>query len=436
MSREILLVPGSHRHADFSDCLKSPSQYRPTVQELSESSENAEINTMRPGMNPKIRQLPLITWLGGPYAILLQLSHPAIASASCAHSRFVIDALSRLRRTAAYIVSLTHGTEREQLLISGMITRQHCFIKNRNRADKGGHEYDARDPELQKWVAATLFKGIMLVDGVFSSSSVFPSSSNSVTQKATRKSWEEALNSDRNAPNFLTKPSIAPEEERPSSWLFAACQYLGIKPPRVAMSRSEKEALLKEARHLATSLDMPPEMWFSSLDDFEFYFEGMITRGLFVSPTKVLLPGNPAVPVSGLAVTSKEMGLNFLYKMKLPIWLFWLPSLMRLLARAWLPDNLRRGFGLSSLDWEQTHTGGFSGPGNNNHGTEIRTDMGLHEGLIWTTVMRWAYIIFIWFVWLVDWLMPMWLENWIIGFMVRDMEFAAGEIERTGRWPM
>ncbi|KAM7214774.1 DUF2236 domain containing protein [Rhypophila decipiens] len=434
MSREVLLVPGNHRHADFSDRLKSQTQYKPTVWGLSESSKNAQSNTMRPDMNPKIRQLPLITWLGGPYAILLQLSHPAIASASCAHSRFVIDAISRLRRTAAYIVSLTHGTEREQLLISGMITRQHCFIKSRNHDAKGGHKYDARDPELQKWVAATLFKGIMLVDEVVSSSSLFPSSYSPVTKKATRKSWEEALNSDINGPKLLTKPSIIPEEERPSSWLFSACPYLGIKPPRVAMSRSEKEALLKEARHLATSLDMPPEMWFSSLDDFESYFEGMIIQGLFVSPEKGLLPGKPAVPVSGLATTSKEMGHTFLYEMKLPIWLFWLPSLMRLLARAWLPDNLRREFGLSSLDWERIHTGGLSG--NNEHGTEIRTEMELHEGLIWMTGMRWTYAAFVWFVWLNDWLMPMWLEDWIIGFMVRDMQFAAGEIERTGRWPM
>ncbi|KAM7187324.1 DUF2236 domain containing protein [Rhypophila sp. PSN 637] len=435
MSRQVLLVPGGHCHADLRDCLKSPAQYKPTVRELSQSSKNAESHTRRPSMNPKIRQLPLITWLGGPYAILLQLSHPEIASASCAHSRFVIDALSRLRRTAAYIVSLTHGTEREQRLIAGIISRQHTFIKSQNHKIEAGSGYDARDPELQKWVAATLFKGIMLVGEVFSSSSVFPSSSSAVTEKATRKSWEDAITFVTIEPKVLTEASMIPRAERANSLLLTTCQYLGIKPPRVAMSRSEKESLLKEARHLATSLDMPPEMWFSSLEEFQFYFEGMITRGLFVSPEKVLLQGKPAVPVSGLAATSKKMGRTFLYKMKLPIWLFWLPSLMRLLARAWLPDHLRREFGLSSLDWERIHTGGLMS-GNKVHGTEIRRDMELHEGLIWTTVMRWAYIIFIWFVWLVDWLMPMWLESWIIGFIVRDMQFAAKEIERTGRWPM
>lgn len=350
--------------------------------------------------SPKIRAQPLSVWLGGPYAILLQLAHPGIASASCAHSRFVTEGISRLRRTVAYIISLTHGTEREQKIIARQITKQHSFIKS-GKGIGGGCPYDARDQELQKWVAATLFKGMILTDEVFTSS--------------------------------------------PGSGLVATCQNLGIKHPRTRMNRLEKESLLQEASWLATSLDMPVETWFSCLEEFEEYFDGMLNEGLSFAPGK-RLETEPQSSGLSLSETSKKMGHVLLHEMNLPFWLgFWLRPLMRLLVGAWLPEALRREFGVEDLGLGKTtdrHEFGVHPKQNTNLETRekaseswIKSELQI-GAFPWTTLMRWTYIALVWLVWLIDWLMPGWLEAWIVEILVRDMRFAAHEIERTGRWPM
>ncbi|KAM7186210.1 DUF2236 domain containing protein [Naviculisporaceae sp. PSN 640] len=342
---------------------------------------------------PKIRAQPLAVWLGGPYAILLQLAHPGIAAASCAHSRFVTEGISRLRRTAAYIICLTHGTEREQKLIAGQITKQHSFI----RTHIGHCPYDARDPKLQKWVAATLFKGMVLTDEVFTSA--------------------------------------------PESWVVKACQRLGIKAPRIRMGRVEKESLLSEASCFATSLDMPVDMWLSSLEEFETYFEMMVNGGISLAVAETFethLPSHFASPELTISETSMKMGHALLFEMRLPFWLgFWLRPLMRLLVRAWLPDGLRKGFGLEGLGLDETGDGQErAGYIKHDMGSEIPEPGGDLKLIPWMTCMRCTYIALVWSVWLVDWLMPAWLEAGITWILVRDMKYAAQEIERTGRWPM
>ncbi|KAK3351068.1 hypothetical protein B0H65DRAFT_586383 [Neurospora tetraspora] len=144
----------------------------------------------------------LLLWSGGPYTLLLQISHPSIALGSCKHSRFAHTTpsksssrssssdfevtLSRLRRTSAYILAVSLGTPEQKRVIVDIVRKQHAFVRGSGTCQwKSAHgmipseekgmapaekivktaktvEYDAADGELQKWVAATLFLGVSL----------------------------------------------------------------------------------------------------------------------------------------------------------------------------------------------------------------------------------------------------------------------------------
>ncbi|KAK3326117.1 hypothetical protein B0H66DRAFT_550122 [Apodospora peruviana] len=101
----------------------------------------------------------LLGWTGGPYAILLQFAAPGIALGSCTHSRFATAGISRLRRTSAFILSITHGTQSQKDAICGMVRKQHTFVK--------GPGYDASDAALQKWTAATIYAGMIKANETF-----------------------------------------------------------------------------------------------------------------------------------------------------------------------------------------------------------------------------------------------------------------------------
>lgn len=86
---------------------------------------------------------------GGGRAILLQIAHPAVGRGVADHSNFVARPLDRLRTTLTYVFAVTFGTEQEAEYVSKVVTAVHRKVV--------GPGYDATDPDLQLWVAATLY---------------------------------------------------------------------------------------------------------------------------------------------------------------------------------------------------------------------------------------------------------------------------------------
>ncbi|KAK4450342.1 hypothetical protein QBC34DRAFT_484557 [Podospora aff. communis PSN243] len=244
------------------------------------------------------------TWLAGPYAILLQLASPAIALGSHTHSRFTSDPISRFLRTAVFVLAVTHGTPEQLSAITGVITKQHAHVR--------GKTYDARNAELQKWTAATLF----------------------VAQRKGRMVFGRGTR---------------------------------------AVGR-EMEGLCLESGRFASVLDMPGEMWPEGLDQFEEYFAGEMGR----------------IEREGVDGVSAEVGRVLLFGLGLPWWLGWVMVVVRVVVARWLPDGLRRAYGLRDPNgW------------------------GMWLGY-------WAVV---WVVWGVDRAMP--------GFVKKG---AAEDVQRTGRW--
>ncbi|GAA3732777.1 uncharacterized protein (DUF2236 family) [Spinactinospora alkalitolerans] len=85
------------------------------------------------------------------YSILLQVCHPGVGQGVRDHSDFAQRPLDRLRGTLTFVYGMVFGTEEEAERIARIVRAMHKRIT--------GPGYHALDPELQVWVAATLYQG-------------------------------------------------------------------------------------------------------------------------------------------------------------------------------------------------------------------------------------------------------------------------------------
>lgn len=138
--------------------------------------------------------------LGGQFAILCQWAQPGLAKGTASRSNFATRIANRLKNTARFLNVAVYGTTEEKEAIFSVIHRYHASVI--------GDDYDANDPELHKWTAATLFVAVVVIHELI----------------------------------------------------------LGKLP------REKLEVIFKESAIYGTSLRMPPEMWPATLDDFWEYW--------------------------------------------------------------------------------------------------------------------------------------------------------------------
>jgi uncharacterized protein (DUF2236 family) len=99
----------------------------------------------------------LVVVAGWGRAILLQLAHPAVAAGVHGHSTFRGSLHSSFRRahsTVGAMLSLTFGDTEEIITTAARINAIHDRVR--------GPSYSAHDPDLQRWVHATLLDTIPL----------------------------------------------------------------------------------------------------------------------------------------------------------------------------------------------------------------------------------------------------------------------------------
>jgi len=95
---------------------------------------------------------------GGARAILLQLANPGVAAGVARHSDFAGRPLDRLRGTLTYLYVIVYGTPGEAAQVARHVGETHRLVR--------GDNYDARDVDLQLWVAATIYETAMHVRGL------------------------------------------------------------------------------------------------------------------------------------------------------------------------------------------------------------------------------------------------------------------------------
>jgi uncharacterized protein (DUF2236 family) len=91
--------------------------------------------------------------VGGLRAIVLQVAQPAVGHGVAAHSAFALDPLARLHATLSFVYVVADADDRLVAGVARSVGRAHRPVVS---APDEPVPYDARDPELQRWVAATL----------------------------------------------------------------------------------------------------------------------------------------------------------------------------------------------------------------------------------------------------------------------------------------
>ncbi|MWV57302.1 oxygenase MpaB family protein [Rathayibacter sp. VKM Ac-2754] len=144
--------------------------------------------------------------VAGARAILLQVAHPSVGAGFAEHSDFVHRALGRLHGTLTYLYALQYGSEEDVRTVRRRVNRAHGPVR--------GAGYTAFDPELQRWVAATITQSMLqLHEGAFG-----------------------------------------------------------------ALGAEEADEIVHRSRVVGTALQMPEELWPASRADFDAYWEAELAR--------------------------------------------------------------------------------------------------------------------------------------------------------------
>ncbi|RMI31367.1 oxygenase MpaB family protein [Nocardia stercoris] len=153
--------------------------------------------------------------LGGGANVIMQLSNVPIGH-GVAHSavysgRADLRPWKRLRTTVTYLAVALLGNEHDRQIFRTAVNGSHRMVRSEPGAEV---RYNAFDPELQKWVAACLYFGI--VD--------------------------------------LRERLYGPDD------------------------RATREVFLQYAARLGTTLQMKPDMWFHTLEEFDEYWQDGLKR--------------------------------------------------------------------------------------------------------------------------------------------------------------
>jgi len=108
----------------------------------------------------RLGNTPLVPFLGGGPAVLLQVAHPLVAAGVSDHSQVGHDLWHRLVQTLRALYLIAFGTKEEAERAAEMVQAVHTRVHGCTRTQLGrfppGTPYSAGDPELMLWVHATL----------------------------------------------------------------------------------------------------------------------------------------------------------------------------------------------------------------------------------------------------------------------------------------
>ncbi|KAL4874413.1 hypothetical protein BJY04DRAFT_212082 [Aspergillus karnatakaensis] len=103
-----------------------------------------------------------IALAAGASAILLQIAHPLVGQGVADHSTFASRTISRTQYTQMYIFTMIFGTSEEKAAMKAWVDKAHSRVKGEVQSGQRRSEaYDAMNPELQLWVAATIYASMV-----------------------------------------------------------------------------------------------------------------------------------------------------------------------------------------------------------------------------------------------------------------------------------
>lgn len=151
-----------------------PAEPLPPVPPASLPADDAELLALAGVPGPVDAERPLFgedSWIrrvadepvllfGGGRALLLEIAHPLVAAGVAEHSSFRTDPFGRLRRTLDTLHAIVFGSRADAIRAARSVERAHVRVRGRLAVGTArfpeGTPYDGRDPDLVRWVWATL----------------------------------------------------------------------------------------------------------------------------------------------------------------------------------------------------------------------------------------------------------------------------------------
>lgn len=109
--------------------------------------------------------------VGGIRGLVVQALHPVAVAGVADHSRFRDDPLGRLRRTSAYVTTVTFGSVDEALAVSRRVRAVHSQVRGTTR---DGLPYRADGPHLLAWVSIALTSSFLASDRAYADRPIDP----------------------------------------------------------------------------------------------------------------------------------------------------------------------------------------------------------------------------------------------------------------------
>jgi uncharacterized protein (DUF2236 family) len=104
------------------------------------------------GVSWRVFANPVVLFVGGVTAVLLELAEPSVRSGVWDHSGFRSDPVTRLRRTGFAAMMTIYGPRSASEKMIARVVRMHDRVEG---ITPGGIAYRANDPRLLDWVQAT-----------------------------------------------------------------------------------------------------------------------------------------------------------------------------------------------------------------------------------------------------------------------------------------
>ncbi|MET0893487.1 MAG: oxygenase MpaB family protein [Pseudoxanthomonas sp.] len=98
-------------------------------------------------------------YFGAGATVILQMANPGVGLGVARHSATLERPLDRLRATMSYVYATTLGTDEERAAVARHVNRAHAPVRS--------PLYNAFDPDLQLWVAATLYRSAVDLHDLF-----------------------------------------------------------------------------------------------------------------------------------------------------------------------------------------------------------------------------------------------------------------------------
>jgi len=139
---------------------------RVEVPELNPGPRNEEGYFGPHSVTWKVAREPLLV-LGGAATLLMQVAHPLVAQGAVDHSNYATDPFGRLEETARWVNIVTFGTRGQANWIIDHVLKRHSIVQGSLDEESAsaywpaGTPYSANQPDLVRWVHATLVHGLL-----------------------------------------------------------------------------------------------------------------------------------------------------------------------------------------------------------------------------------------------------------------------------------